>query len=140
MLDQLKIHTDALSSETTAGIVNEDTKHHLSDMVEVMQKIVNEKKGSKSVVAFLKNNEDPLKGAVDVMKRFGGQLGAEIGIDGDEIDLEGVVHVGEGILGKLPRGSGMVNSKLRSNRYQISVVTVSSFIINLVNDKTIVHL
>jgi hypothetical protein len=143
MLDQLKIHTDALSSETTAGIVNEDTKHHLSDMVEVMQKIVNEKKGSKSVVAFLKNNEDPLKGAVDVMKRFGGQLGAEIGIDGDEIDLEGVVHVGEGILGKyrtrastlLESGSDLFQSLLKSEEAQLLQQESTSLFENVANTK-----
>jgi hypothetical protein len=102
-LTELKTHTDALDTKATSGIVTDETKEHLSNMVGVIQKLVQEKKSSQAVEKFLKNNGQELKGAADVVKRLGGQLGEELGIEGEELDLDKFVLASEGVLGKYQR-------------------------------------
>ena len=74
-MNELKKSTDAISEEDTLGVVNDETKKHIGDIVDVVQRLVKEKSSSKAVENFLKNNTDELSDAIGVLKNVGGQIG-----------------------------------------------------------------
>ena len=51
-LNELKKSTQAIKPEDTLGVLNNDTKQHLGDMVDVLQRLVKEKSSSKAVDNF----------------------------------------------------------------------------------------
>ncbi len=99
-LNELKKSTQAIKPEDTLGVLNNDTKQHLGDMVDVLQRLVKEKSSSKAVDNFLKNNNAELGDALKVLKNVGGQLGEEFGVGESDLNFDELMSAGEGIVGK----------------------------------------
>ena len=110
-LNELKRSTNAISEEDTMGVLNDETKKHIGDIVDVVQRLVKEKSSSKAVENFLKNNTDELSDAIGVLKNVGGQIGEEFGVEESDWNLNDLIGAGEGIVGKYKeRASVLVTS------------------------------
>ena len=69
-LNELKKSTQAISTEDTLGVLNEDTKQHLGNMVDVLQRLVKEKSSSTAVDNFLQNNNAELSDAIKALSAW----------------------------------------------------------------------
>ena len=125
-LNELKRSTDAISEEDTLGVLNDETKKHIGDIVDVVQRLVKEKSSSKAVENFLKNNTDELSDAIGVLKNVGGQIGEEFGVEESDWNLNDLIGAGEGIVGKykerasvlVTSGTGLVEQLVKSDEGQ----------------------